>query len=265
MNVVITGSTKGIGFGLASEFAKRGHNVMVTGRSAQSVAAAAQEVAAVSPGAAVYGQVVDVSDYESVQALWDYAIASMTTVDVWINNAGLAVSTRSIVQNTPTEIAAMVTTNMLGTMYGAKVAATGMLAGNGGRIVNILGGGSDGRFRPGQAVYSSTKRGLNLFNEALIKELKGSSVTVSSVRPGILLTDGFIREAGEEDPATFAKQRKALNILADPPEEVTPWIVDQLLAHPEHGAKIQWLTNAKIAGRFARAYKKRDILTRYGL
>ncbi len=114
-------------------------------------------------------------------------------------------------------------------------------------------------------MYSSTKRGLSLFNEALIKELKGTSVAVASVRPGILLTDGFIREARDEDPETFAKQRKALNILADQPDQVTPWIVDQLLAHPEHGAKIQWLTNAKIARRFATSYKKRDVLTRYGL
>lgn len=265
MNVVVTGSTKGIGFGLASEFAKRGHNVMVTSRSAQSAASTAEQIAAVSPGAALYAHAVDVSDYESVQSLWDHAVDSMSSVDMWINNAGLAVSTRTIVDNTPNEIAAMVTTNMLGTMFGAKVAATGMLAARGGRIVNILGGGSDGRFRPGQAIYSSTKRGLNLFTEALIKELKGTPVAVASVRPGILLTDGFIREAGEEDPATFAKQRKALNILADPPEDVTPWIVDQLLSHPEHGAKIQWLTNAKIAGRFATSYKKRDILTRYGL
>ncbi len=148
MNVVITGSTKGIGFGLASEFAKRGHNVMVTGRSPDAVRAVAEEIAALAPQSAVHGHAVDVSEYASVQALWDNAIASMTSVDMWINNAGLAVSTRSIVQNTPNEIAAMVTTNMLGTMYGAKVAATGMLAAHGGRIVNILGGGSDGRFVP---------------------------------------------------------------------------------------------------------------------
>ena len=57
----------------------------------------------------------------------------------------------------------MVRTNMLGTIFGAKVAAVGMQAQGGGQIVNILGGGSDGRFREGQAIYGSTKRGLNLF------------------------------------------------------------------------------------------------------
>ena len=178
----------------------------------------------------------------------------------------LAVSTKTIAENDPSEISEMVRTNMLGTMYGAKVAAIGMAAAGGGQIVNVLGGGSDGRFRPGQAIYSSTKRGLNLFTEALTKELKGTSVHVGSVRPGILLTDGFIRESRNEDPAKFAKQRRALNILADPVEDVAPWIVEQILAKTQNGAKTVWLTNGKIARRFATAsFSTRDILTRYGL
>lgn len=265
-NIVVTGSTKGIGFALSSAFAARGHNVVVTGRTQQAVDEAVAKIEKAAPGVTVLGVPTDVTDFGSVQALWDTASSKLGRVDLWINNAGVAISTKDIVDNTPDEITTMVTTNMLGTIFGAKVAATGMKAQGGGQIVNILGGGSDGRFRAGQAVYGSTKRGLNLFTEALTKELKDTTVTVGSVRPGILITDGFIREIKAEDPAKFAKQRSALNILGDPVEDVAPWIADQILSKPQNGATTSWLSTGKIIGRFATArFKKRDILTRYGL
>jgi NAD(P)-dependent dehydrogenase (short-subunit alcohol dehydrogenase family) len=267
-SVVITGSTKGVGFALAQEFAKRGWSVLVSGRTTAAVDEALAKIRAAQPQAKVSGAIVDVSSYPSVQALWTTAVAAFGRVDLWINNAGLAVSTKTIIENDPTEISAMVTTNMLGTMYGGKVAATGMLAqSGGGRIINILGGGSDGRFREGQAIYSSTKRGLNLYTQALVKELKGTNVIVGSVRPGILITEGMVREAHEMGDERFSKQRKALNILGDRPQDVAPWIVDQLESTAgKHGAEVSWLSTPKIIGRFSTAgFKKRDILTEYGL
>ena len=149
--------------------------------------------------------------------------------------------------------------------------AAGKIADNVGAFVqvtydNYAVQGSDGKFRPGQAVYASTKRGLKLFTEALTKEMKDSTVRVISVRPGILLSDGFIREIKAEDPAKFAKQRRALNILGDQVEDVAPWIVEQILANDKNGATVAWLSTGKILGRFATAgFKKRDILSRYGL
>ena len=127
-------------------------------------------------------------------------------------------------------------------------------------------GGSDGRAQQLQTVYSSTKRGLDLFTKAMVKELKDTPVLVQSVRPGILITDGFVREIGVMGPERFTKWRKALNILGDQPEDVAPWLVDKILAMDKSGQHVQWLTNAKIARRFAMAgFNKRDLFARYGL
>ena len=266
--VVVTGSTKGVGFALANEFASRGWSVVISGRTMPAIDDALNRIRERTPNAQVAGAIVDVSSFASVQALWATAVAQFGPIDLWINNAGLAVSTKKIVENDPTEIQAMVTTNVLGTMFGAQTAANGMLAqSKGGRIINILGGGSDGNFREGQAIYGATKRGLGLFTAALIKELKGTNVTVGSVRPGILITEGFVREAHEMGPERYAKQRKAINILGDRPQDVIPWIVDNIeKTAGEHGAEISWLTTPKIIGRFSKAgFSKRDILTEYGI
>ena len=88
--VVVTGSTKGIGKGLAREFLKRGHSVVISGRKQADAEAVATELGpeAVS-GVKASGVACEVTDYAHVQNLWDKAIAAFGRVDIWINNAGM--------------------------------------------------------------------------------------------------------------------------------------------------------------------------------
>jgi short-subunit dehydrogenase len=112
-------------------------------------------------------------------------------------------------------------------------------------------------------IYGSTKRGLKMFTDALVKETDGSPVRVGEIRPGILISDGWLREAAAGQDYLDAN-RKAVNILADHVDDVAPWLVDRMLASTKHGAQISWLTTSKIAGRFATAgFRKRDVLGRY--
>jgi NAD(P)-dependent dehydrogenase (short-subunit alcohol dehydrogenase family) len=258
---VITGSTKGIGRGLAEAFAIRGLDVVVTGRSGEQAA----EVAAGLPGTGSgLGLALDVTDPSSVQGVWDAAAERFGRVDLWINNAGVAHTTQNIVDIPSDDVAAMVTTNMLGTIYGSQVAARGMSAQGGGKLFNVLGGGSDGKIREYMGVYGATKRGLKMFTDALVKETAGGPVLVGEIRPGILITDGWLREAHAAQAGYVESNRKALNVLADHVDDVAPWIADQVLACSKHGAAIAWLTPAKIAGRFSTAgFKKRDVLGSY--
>ncbi len=262
---VITGSTKGIGFALAKYCVQRGDRVLISGRSPAAVDAALARLRDLGPGQAC-GQVADVGDLAQVEALWQQASERFGIVDVWINNAGVAHTTRPITQTTPGDVQAMVQTNVMGTIHGCQVAARGMVAQGSGRIFNILGGGSDGEYFPGMGIYGTTKRGLDYLSRALCKELKDTPVLVGRVRPGMLITEGMLREI-KAAPENFAASRKIMNILGDLPDTVAPYLIEKMLMMPKTGGKIAWLNGGKIAGRFlaARIRPRPDLFAAAGV
>ena len=264
LKVVITGSTKGIGKGLAEEFASRGHDVFITGRRQEEVDEVASSMNDLE--GTVAGKACDVSDPAQVQALWDAAKAQMDQVDIWINNAGLARTTHTIAETSQADVEAMITTNLIGTINGSRVASAGMLDQGGGRLFNMLGGGSNGEYFPGMGIYGTTKRGLKYFTDALEKELKDTPVMVGQIRPGMIVTEGVIREA-RDNPEAFAAGRVMMNNLVDQVETVAPWLVDQILSTQSTGNKIAWLSGGKIAMRMlkSRFSKRDDQFERHGL
>ena len=88
-SIVITGSSRGIGYGLAEAFLERNCQVMVAGRSQASTAKAVAQLEAKYGDARVSGHACDVSCPDQVQALWDAAKAEFGQIDIWINNAGV--------------------------------------------------------------------------------------------------------------------------------------------------------------------------------
>jgi NAD(P)-dependent dehydrogenase (short-subunit alcohol dehydrogenase family) len=264
VNVVITGSSKGVGFGLAREFTARGNNVMLAGSNQASVDAALEKM---PPGnGKVTARVCDVSQAAQVQALWDAAVETYSTVDIWINNAGLARTVWTIVDTPDDQIERMISSNLLGTTLGSKVALRGMLAQGHGKLFNMLGGGSDGEYFPGMGVYGSTKRGMDYLTRALVTENKDSPVVIAKIRPGMIITEGVLREIAA-NPENFEKSRSTMNVLCDTVETVSPWLVDQILACEKSGSKIAWLSGGKIGKRMlmSRFKKSPDKFVQFGL
>lgn len=264
--IVITGSTKGLGLALARGFRDRGHHVVVTGRTQSAVDAAAASLGETSGPGKILSRAIDVTDPDAAAGLWDFAVAELGHVNMWVNNAGVAHTTKPISETSPDAVRAMVTTNMLGTIFGAQAAVRGMTAQGGGKIFNVLGGGSDGKIRANMGVYGATKRGLDMFTRALVKEVAGTGVTVGQIRPGILITEGWLREAAD-DPASVQSQRRILNILTDHVDDVAPELAARMLASTKNGDEIAWLTTARLTKRFMTPgyATKHDVLSRYGL
>lgn len=251
---LITGSTRGIGLGLAREFLKRGCNVVVSGRSQASVDAA---LVALGGGAALFGVPCDVGDVAQVQALWDAGAAHFGRIDLWINNAGRGHPQKNSWELDQPTVQSVLDTNLLGAVNGCHVAVRGMRAQGGGHIYNMEGFGSSGSVRNGLALYGTSKAALRYYSRALARELEGGSVKLSRISPGIVITDLLDQY---DDPADFARAKRIFNILGDRVETVTPWLVEKMLTNDRHAASFEWLTRGKVFGRFLTApFNRRNL------
>jgi NAD(P)-dependent dehydrogenase (short-subunit alcohol dehydrogenase family) len=263
-SIVITGSTRGIGRGLAAEFLKRGHLVTVSGRTQ---AAVDEVVAALAPlavgGARVVGAPCDVADAAAVQRLWDAAVGAFGRVDAWINNAGLSHPRQQVGELRAADIDVVAETNLLGMMLGTQVALAGMRRqAGGGTVWNMEGFGSNGMMTPGMSLYGSSKFALTYFNKALLAETRGEAVKVCWLSPGIVVTDLMKRDMGSTSEREIARTRRIYDILADRVETVTPWLAERILEPHKTGDRVAWLTNGKAFRRFAGSlFRKRQVLS----
>ncbi|MEZ4518543.1 MAG: SDR family oxidoreductase [Chloroflexota bacterium] len=258
-SIVITGSTRGIGYGLVDEFLKRECQVLLNGRSQESVDAALAALSDRHGTDRIAVQAGDVVVPDVHEAIWAAAVAAFGKVDIWINNAGVG-HPYLMGWEIPTEkIDQVVDINLKGMIYGSQVAVRRMLQQGFGHLYNMEGFGSNGRIRPGLSVYGSTKSALSYFTRSLAAEVEGTPVKVSSLSPGMVITD-FITEQYQDDPEGFEQTKAAFNALGDKVETVTPWLADQVLANDKSGAAIKWLTTPKIMTRLAIArFNKRDL------
>ncbi|XP_044460732.1 chlorophyll(ide) b reductase NOL, chloroplastic isoform X2 [Mangifera indica] len=218
-NVLITGSTKGIGYALAKEFLKAGDNVIVCSRSAERVESAVQSLRE------EFGE-----------------------QHVWINNAGSnAYSYKPLADASDEDLIEVVTTNTLGLMICCREAIQMMRnQPRGGHIFNIDGAGSDGRPTPRFAAYGATKRSVVHLTKSLQAELQMQdvkNVVVHNLSPGMVTTDLLMSGATTKQAKFF------INVLAEPPEVVAENLVPRIRSIPANGSTkptyLRFLTGVK--------------------
>lgn len=259
--VVITGSSRGIGRGLAAEFLRRNCEVVVSGRTDQSVAKGLETLHTQVPGCdpRIRGVACEVTEPRQVQRLWDASCEAFGRVDIWINNAGIIGETPTVpvVKMSAEDLRRIVDVNLTGSLYGSKVALAGMQAQGSGQLYNFEGFGSNGKmFRTGLTPYGATKVAIRYLSRALAKEVADTSIVVGTINPGIVVTD-LLLAPYRDKPKQFTEARRIFNILADRVEDVTPFIVDGVLRKQPH---IDWLPGWKVMGRFAMApFRKREL------
>lgn len=262
--VIVTGSTRGIGFGIVANLMTRGCNVVLSGPKQNDCDSAAE---ALREQAGSAGKVIaiacDVTQEADVEALWAASAEAFGGVDIWLNNAGLALTGAPLAGLASYEFATMLNVNLLGAMHGCKVALNGMRE-SGGAIYNMLGAGWDGKPVPGMIGYATSKAGLTFMNQSFVAETEGSKVRVNAFAPGVVMSDGFIREQARAPGGLSPERRAVLNIIGDHVETVADWVAGTMLNHDGHGELFNWLTPERIAERRAMA-PPRDVLSRYAL
>lgn len=266
-NVVITGSTRGLGKALAREFLFAGDNVVIASRSPDSVrtttAQLQQELtegivmskASTSVSCKREGKVIgipcDVSNVEDVKMLADFAVREFGSIDIWINNAGMNKGFRPLLQFTDEDISQIVSTNLIGSLICTKEAMQVMkLQEKGGHIFNMDGAGSGGSSTPLYAVYGSTKCGLRQLNASLLKECKKSKIGIHTASPGMVLTDLLLSGASRQN-------KKMFNIICELPETVARTLVPRMRAVKGTGKAINYLTPPRILLALVTAWLRR--------
>ncbi|MFE3291541.1 SDR family oxidoreductase [Rhodococcus sp. NPDC059234] len=177
---VVTGGARGIGLATARALQAAGARVAIGDVDADRAAATAVDLGIVAAH-------LDVADPASVDAFLEEVQARLGPVTVWVNNAGI-MPIGPVLDQDAALIRRAVDVNVVGVMNGALAAARRMVAGGGGRIVNVA--SIAGRMpAPGMAVYSGSKFAVVGFGEALDAELADRGVRVSTVLPSFTSTE----------------------------------------------------------------------------
>lgn len=273
-NVVITGSTRGLGKALAWEFLLAGDRVVIASRSPESVAKTVEELkseanlrsfhpfmstnshggtseTSMDKGAKVVGMACDVSKVYDVQRLAEFAVDELGSIDIWINNAGVNKGFRPLVQFSDDDIRQIVSANLIGSLICTREAIRVMkLQPRGGHVFNMDGAGSGGSSTPLTAVYGSTKCGLRQLHASLLKECKRSRVGIHTASPGMVLTDLLLSGASLQN-------KKMFNIICELPETVARTLVPRMRIVKGTGKAINYLTPPRILLALVTAWLRR--------
>jgi len=248
-HIVITGSTRGIGYGLAEAFLSRGHSVTVSGRSEKGVEKAVAGLRSKFEVERVFGTVCDVTEPEQVQALWDQSYEKFGKVDIWINNAGVSGDQVLVWELSDNDVQIPIQTNIIGTVFGSQAAMRGMIAQGHGAIYNMEGMGSDGRKHVGLTLYGTSKYAVKYFTDSLSLEAKDTPIVIGALRPGMVITD-LVVDRFNGRPEEWERSKKIFNIIADSVENVTPWLAENILANQKNGVRISYSSTWKMLWRF---------------
>lgn len=187
LKVLITGSTRGIGFALAKRFLELGDSVVITGRSQKSVDKALDELAMKN----VFGVVCDVRDAASVQEALEFAADKLHHVDIVINNAGISYDKLAPIFDVEAEtLRDVVDTNLVGSLFVAKFALQLFRKQKAGMLWLMDGAGSQGRATALFSAYGASKAAIPQLKKSLNAELKKENlpkeIGVKCCSPGMV-------------------------------------------------------------------------------
>ena len=183
--VVISGASRGIGLAIAKGFATRGAKVVITGRVAETVEAAADEIR--PPGGTVLGKICDVADAESGQKLVDEVVDRLGRIDTLVNCAG--VNKRMLVEEYTEETYDFITNiNIRGAFFMSLAAGRYMIKAGRGSQINIDSINSHTPLNR-VAVYAMAKAAMRQMTKCLAMEWGPHGVRVNGIGPGFTLTE----------------------------------------------------------------------------
>jgi len=226
--VIITGGSRGIGYGIAQCFARKGATLVIADLD---VTAAEQAAQALDTAGAVasFGVRCDVSRRDEVAAMVDTVYARVGRVDVLVNNAGICPFI-DVMAMTPETWQKTLDVNLTGAFHCTQLVAARMIAqGAGGRIVFIT-SLAENVTGPAQVDYGASKAGLRMTMVGFATALGAHGITCNAVAPGMILTPMTEHYWLQPGPAEMIKTRVPVGRIGTP-EDIGHAVV--FLASPE--------------------------------
>jgi NAD(P)-dependent dehydrogenase (short-subunit alcohol dehydrogenase family) len=213
---LVTGGSKGIGYGVAKALLKEGVNVAITGREEASGKTAAAELAKSGKGKVLFIK-ADVRDLKSQQDAVNKVISEFGSLDVLIANAGVG-HFAPIDELTVEQWKETIDTNLTGVFYSIKASIDALKRSKGYIITMSSLAGTN--FFAGAGAYNASKFGLTGFTQAVMLDLRKHGIKVTTIMPGSVATEFNNHNPGPED---------AWKIQI---EDLGQMVVDLLKMHP---------------------------------
>lgn len=196
---VVTGGSRGIGTAVASALVERGADVVICGRSDESLADAKALITARLGPASESGRLetvrADIRDATQTLDMVSRAEASFGGVDILVNNAGVG-RFQDLADQPVEEWLEVLETNLTGLFYCCRAALPALRRRGGGWIVNVSSLAGSNPFAGGTA-YCASKAGVDALSHALMQEVRHENIRVSCVAPGSVDTRFADAPAGD--------------------------------------------------------------------
>ena len=198
--ILITGASSGIGEGCARKFASQGARIILNSRSTEKLESLAQDLKE-KYNADCYVMPFDVCDRDSAAAALKALPEEWQSIDVLINNAGLAIGVDKEHEGNPDEWDVMIDTNIKALLSMTRLVVPGMVERGRGHIINIGSIAGDAAY-PGGSVYCATKAAVKALSDGLRIDLVDTPLRVTNIKPGLVETNfSVVRFRGDKEKA----------------------------------------------------------------
>lgn len=203
--ILVTGATSGFGKAIALKYAQNGHKVIITGRRNNLLEELKNDITR-RFGTDVYAANFDVRNNIEVENFVNNLPAEWQSIDVLINNAGLAAGLGPINDGKIAHWERMIDTNLKGLLYVSRAVCQLMVPRKAGHIVNISSVAGKEVY-PNGNVYCATKHGVEALTKGMRLDLHQHGIKVSSVAPGMAETEfSVVRFDGDAERAKAVYQ-----------------------------------------------------------
>lgn len=198
--ILITGASSGIGEGCARKFASQGARLILNARSTDKLRTLAEEMKQ-KYNSECYVLPFDVRDRDSAAAALNALPEEWKSIDVLINNAGLAIGVDKEYEGNPDEWDVMIDTNVKALLSMTRLVVPGMIERGRGHIINIGSIAGDAAY-PGGSVYCATKAAVKALSDGLRIDLVDTPLRVTNIKPGLVETNfSVVRFRGDKNKA----------------------------------------------------------------